>query len=255
MKSFYLITLLLLSSCFKTAEEIKREKLIDQQLSQSSKIIAELSTQVSDLKGGLASTSGQLEEIDHKSKQSNENQLLFFNQSITQLSEQVKILTEENSKTQADIKNLRKEMKNQKRFIQKVTGTLSKMSGEAPKSSSSLLKSAHTAFEKNKQSKAKKLYLEVLAQNKISNAKKNHVYYNLGLLNYWSKKYDDALVYLSKIYTKYPKSLFAPGSLLYIGRSFQKQNKSDEAMATFQELIKNYPKSKQAKTAKKELKQ
>ena len=113
---------------------------------------------------------------------------------------------------------------------------------------------AHKAFEANKQKKAKELYLQVLAEDKVNNAVKNHVFYNLGLLNYWSKKYDDALVYFSKIYTKYPKSSFAPASLLYIGRSFKNQNKTDEAKATFEELIKNYPKSRHAKSAQKELK-
>ena len=246
--------LVLLSSCFKTAEEIKREQLIDQQLSQSSKIIADLSGQINELKGGLANTSGQIEELGYHSKQKSEIQVSSFNQSLTQLAEQVKILTGENKKTQSEVNQLSRELKEQKAFIQKVTGTLSKMSGKpTTQTSSNLLKKAHTAFEKNQQTEAKDLYLQVISENKISNAKKNHVYYNLGLLEYWSKSYDEALVYFSKIYTKYPKSSFAPGSLLYIGRSFAKSNRPDEAKATFQEVIKNYPKSKQAKSAKEEL--
>lgn len=255
--STYLISLLLLTSCFKTAEEIKREKAIDQQLAQSSKIIAELSSQISELKGGLATTSGQIEEIDHKNQQNSEFQASTLNENIKQLSEQVKILTDANTKTQAELKKLRSEVISQKKFIQKVTGTLSKIGASPVKSSGSnkgLLKQAHTAFEKNQQKKAKKLYQQVLTEAKISNAKKNHVYYNLGLLEYWNKKYNDALVYFSKIYTKYPKSSFAPGSLLYIGRSFKKLGKKDEAKATFEELIKKYPKKKQAESAKKELK-
>ena len=68
------------------------------------------------------------------------------------------------------------------------------------------------------------------------------------------KKYDDALVYFSKIYTNYPKSSFAPRSLLYIARCFNKLGKKDESKASYQELIDNYPKSSHAKTAKKEMK-
>lgn len=255
MKTTLLLSLLLvLTSCFKTAEEIRREKMIDQQLSQSSKIIAELSSQITELKGGLASTSGQLEEMGHHSQQTREKQSTNFNESITQLSEQVRILTEENKTTQAEIKKLRSEVKAQKKFISKVTGTLTKMSGGPSKGKTGTLSRAHKAFEANKQKKAKELYLQVLSENKVSNAKKNHVYYNLGLMEFWNKKYDDALVYFSKIYTKYPKSSFAPRALLYIGKSFKKQKKIDEANATFEEVIKNYPKSKQAKSAKKELK-
>ena len=45
---------LIFTSCFKTAEEIKREKDIDRQLNQSSKIIADLRIEVQELKGSLA---------------------------------------------------------------------------------------------------------------------------------------------------------------------------------------------------------
>lgn len=247
-----ILLLLTLSSCFKTAEEIQREKMVDEQLSQSSKIIAELSAQISELKGGLASTSGQIEEIDYKNKQKSELQVSTFEQSITQLAEQVKILTTENTNTQKEIAKLRSEVKAQKEFIQKVTGTLSQMGGHST-SGKSTLNLAHQAFEKNQQKKAKELYLQVLNDSKVSNSQKNHVYYNLGLLEFWNKQYDDALVYFSKVYTKFPKSNFAPASLLYIGRSFKQQGKDAEAKATFEELVKNYPKSKHSKSAQKEL--
>jgi TolA-binding protein len=246
---------LLFTSCFKTAEEIKREKQIDQQLQQSSEIIAHLTNQISELKGNLATTSGQIEEIDHKRMKNTEAQELTFKQQIDLLSEQVKLLTEENTQNKAQILQLSEQVTGQKKFMKKVTGTLSKMSGVSPPSNgSSLLKKAHTAFEKNKQKDAKILYQQVLQENKINNANKNHVYFNLGLLEYWNKKYDQALVYFSKIYTKYPRSSFAPRSLLYIARSFKKNNRMDEANASYQELIKNYPKSKHAKTASEELK-
>ncbi len=247
--------LLLLTSCFKTAEEIKREKAIDQQLEQSSRIIADLTTQITELKGGLATTSGQIEEIDHKSKQSNEKKYTSLEQNIAQLNAQVKVLNEENTSHQKQLSFLSKEVKAQKSFIKNITGTLTKLNtGGSKKSKQSLIKKAHKAFEKNQKKKAKNLYQEVLASSKISNAQKNHVYFNLGLLNYWGKKYDQALIYFSKIYTKYPKSSFSPRALLYIARSFSKTGKSEEANATYQEVISKYPKSRQATAAKKEIK-
>lgn len=255
MKNYVLLLVLsiMFSSCFKTAEEIKREKLIDQQLDQSSKIIANLTIQLSDLKGGLATTSGQIEEIDHKRKQYSEEQKLTYSQSIAQLTEQVKNLTEEHLKTQSQVANLSKQVQTQKKYISKVTGALSKMN-DSPPSGKNLLKKAHKSFEKNKKKQALTLYHQVLQESKISNAQKNHVYFNIGLLNFWNKKYNDALVYFSKIYTKYPKSSFAPRSLLYIARSFNKTNKADAANASYAELIKNYPKNKHADTARKEMK-
>ncbi|MAX66414.1 MAG: tetratricopeptide repeat protein [Bacteriovoracaceae bacterium] len=248
------IPLFLLTSCFKTAEEIKREQRIDQQMEQSSKIIADLNEQISILKMAISSTSGQLEEIDHKSKQTNNAKILTLSETVMQLKEQVKALTADNEQQKKLIQDLSEKIDQQSKFIKKVTGTLSKIGSEKKTSNKTLIKQAHTAFEANKQKKAKELYLETLQENKINNAQKNHVYYNLGLLNYWSRDYNDALVYFSKIYTKYPRSSFAPKALLYIARSFDKLKKTDEAKATYQEVIEKYPKSSQATKAKKEIK-
>lgn len=257
MNNISLLLLLSLSlsftSCFKTAEEIQREQRVHDQLEQSSRIIAELTSQITELKGGLASTSGQIEELGHKSLKSKEEQQQTFGQSLAQLAEQMKIISQENAELKKEVAQIRLEQTSQKRYVKKITGTLSALSDSPKKSSATQLANAHKAFEKNKLNQASTLYLEVLDANKINAAQRNHVYFNLGLIDYWNKKYNEALVYFSKIYTKYPRSSFAPRSLLYIGRSFKKLNKTDEANGTFQELIKNYPKSSHAKLAKKEL--
>lgn len=242
----------LLTSCFKTAEEIKREKQRDIQIRQSSQLVAELTLQVRDLQTRLASTSGQIEEIDHKNKTQTEKTTMTFTQTIAQLSEQVKILSQENQTNKLSIAVLSKEIKQQKKYIAKVTGTLSKMAGPTKSSSKTKLKKAHKAFEKNQQKKALSLYLAVLSEKKVNAAQRNHIRYNVGLLYFWKKKYDNALTYFSKIYTKFPRSSWAPRSLLFIARSFKAQKKKAEANATYLELISKYPKSSQAKTAKKE---
>ncbi|MBD63962.1 MAG: hypothetical protein CME62_02045 [Halobacteriovoraceae bacterium] len=241
---------LIFTSCFKTAEEIKREQDVDRQLSQSSKIIADLRIEVQELKGSLTRATGQIEEIDYKTQTEGAQSYQSINERIAQLQEQVKALSEDNQMMQVQLKTMQGTLKTQKGFIKKVTGTLSEMSG---KSSDSLYAEANKAFTANKQKKAKDLYLEVLAQGKISNATKNKVYYNLGLLEHWAKDYDQSLVYFSKIYTKYPRSSKAPGSLYYIGMNFKQKNETDKAKATFEELIKSYPKSVFVSKAKKEL--
>ena len=255
-KSLTLILLLSCTSCFKTAEEIRREQQIDTQLEQSSKIIIELNSQVDELKNRLSTTSGKIEEMDHKSQKTKEEQDLTYSQTLAQVSEQVKILIDENQKNKTLIQSLQKEVSAQKDYIKNVTGTLKSLSNDspAPTQKTSLLAKAHEAFEGNKKDEAYKLYKDVLKENKINAADKNHVYFNLGLLEFWNKKYNDALVYFSKIYTKYPRSSFSPRALLYIARSFDKDGKKEEAKASYQELIKNYPKSNHAVTAKEELK-
>lgn len=258
MKLILLLSLcstLLLTSCFKTAEEIKREKAVDNQLSQSSKTVAELNETIQNLKQQIASTSGKVEEFDYKRQKTDQELNKNFSETVLQLSEQVKNLVEENAQMKKDIRELKSSVRSQKKYIKNVTGSLSKIAGPIKSSSSSKLKLAHKAFEKNQKTKATKLYNEILSEGKINNAQKNHVYFNLGLLDYWNKKYNSAITYFSKIYTKYPKSSFSPRALLYIARSFDKQKKNDEAQAMYQELIKNYPKSSHAKTAKKEIKE
>lgn len=261
MKLFsFLCISLIFTSCFKTAQEIRKEKEQQIQVQQSSQMIAELTLQIRDLQTQLANTTGQIQEIDYNTKTKTEQTAMTFSQTIEQLSEQVKILTEENKQNKSKIEGLEKEIAGQKEYINNVNTTLEKIakstndSSDSSASSGSLVQQAHKAFEKNQQKKALTLYEEVLAQGKINNRQKNHVRFNLGLLNYWKKDYDKALVYFSQIYTKWPKSSWAPRCLLYIGRSFKKQKKVEEANATFQELIKKYPSSNHAKTAKQEIK-
>lgn len=245
---------LLLSSCFKTAEEIRIEKQRDTQIKQSSQMVAELTLQVSDLQTKLANTTGQIEEVEHNSKTKTEETTMTFTQTIASLSEQVKILTQENEQNKVKLASLEKDFESQKKYIKSVNRTLGKIAGPTKKSSSNKLKSAHKAFEKNHQKKAIALYLEVLNEGKINARQRNHVRYNLGLLYYWRKDYGNSLTYFSKIYTKYPKSSWASKCLLYIARSFKGQKKLAEANATYSELIAKYPKSSSAKKAKKEVK-
>ncbi|MCT4641924.1 MAG: tetratricopeptide repeat protein [Bacteriovoracaceae bacterium] len=257
MKLIYLLTLLSLTSCFKTAEDIRREKLVDtmeQRLEQSSRLVADLTTRVQSLQNNQMDASGKIEEMTHlqttNQKELNES----FQKNLLQLQEQIKVLIANDTKNQSQIKSLTKEIASLKKYIGNVTGTLTKIAGPTKATSQSKLQMAHEAFEKNKQKKATKLYKECLSENLVNNAQKNHIYFNLGLMSYWNKKYDDALVSFSKIYTKYPKSRLAHKSLLYIARSFKKKGKKDEALATFSKVTTQYPKSSSAKKAKKEMK-
>lgn len=258
MKKYYaglLLLPLLLTSCFKTAEEIKREKQIDDQLVQSSKTIGELRLQINDLQSNIANTSGQIEEIGHKQKVNKEEQTQNFVETIAQLSTQMKVLTAENKKTQDEISSLKLQVSSQKKFIQKITKTLGSISGSENKSRKKVtLKNANYFFNKNKQSKAKSQYLKLLASKKLSKRNMNLAYYRLGLMDFWNRRYNEGLVYFSKIYTNYPKSRFAAPSLYHIAKSFKKLKKNDEAQASFKELIKSYPKSSEAKKSQKEIK-
>lgn len=252
----HLWILLLLTSCFKTADQIKREKAVDQmsvQLEQSSQMVAELTQQVNNLQNSLANTTGQIQEIDHFQKKSTEEQTLAMHQSISQLQAQVKALAEEEAENKKRIALLNSELEEQKKYTRKITKSLSKLAASSSADRGATYAQANKLFEASKMSEAKAAYLDVLEAGKINAAQRNAVWYNLGLINYRDKKYDDAVTYFSKIYTKWPRSSYAPRALLYIARSFAKDGKTAEANAAFSEVIKNYPDSSQAKAAKKEI--
>lgn len=212
-------------------------------------MVADLTQQVTDLQGKLASTTGQIQEIDHYAKKSTEEQAQTLEQSIAQLQAQVKALREESAENKKLIAKLSDELDDQKKYVKKVNRSLGKIANSGPS-----LAKANALFEKSKMKEAKEAYLEVLEEGKINAAQKNAVYYNLGIINYRNKEYDTAMTYFSKIYTKYPRSSYAPRALLYIARSFDKSGKNAEANAAYGEVVKNYPKSSQAKKAKKEMK-
>jgi len=252
--SFVLLSLLF-TGCFKTAEQIKREKMMDNmgsQIDQSGQLVANLTQQVNELQTKLNTFNGQIEELSHAQKMTLDERLNSITLNIQSLDEQVKALRMETDENKKHLGRLEKEMQENKNYIKKVNSTLSNISKGTKKKLTSV-KEAHTAFEKSDMKKAQALYLDVLSENKINAAQRNHVWYNLGLINYNNKKYDDALVYFSKIYANYPKSSWAPRSLLYIARSLKNQKKTKESKGAYQELLKNFPNSSQAKDAKDEM--
>lgn len=259
-KYFYLLCIVIFTSgCFKTAEQIKREKQVDQmkvQLDQSSKLVATLTQQVSSLQARLDSTSGQLEEIGYKTSSNQQETQDSFAQTTAQLAEQISILKNDVSSNKSSLRKIQKSLNAQQEYLNKLNTTLAKLTGVSSSTNSSskkLLKSAHRAFEKNELNKAKELYEQILSVGKINASQRNHVWFNLGLLDYWAKRYNDSSVWFSKIFTKYPKSSWAPRSLLYIARCFKKLGQKEESQATYATLIKEYPNSKHAKKAKKEI--
>lgn len=253
---FSLIVLsLITTSCFKTAEQIRREKMVDNmsgQIDQSGQLVARLTQQVNELQTKLNTFNGQIEELSNAQKMTLDERLNSITLNIKSLDEQVKALRLETTENKKHLEALEKDITENKNYIKKVNTTLSNLSKE-PKKKVTNVSAAHKAFEKSDMKTAESLYLQVLDEGKINASQRNHVWYNLGLINYNSKKYDSALVYFSKIYANYPQSSWAPRSLLYIARSLKNQNKKNESTGAYQELVKKFPNSSQAKEAKGEM--
>ncbi|NDD86069.1 hypothetical protein EBZ38_17555, partial [bacterium] len=87
----------------------------------------------------------------------------------------------------------------------------------------------------------------------LSQGDKNKLLHGLGKVEYFSGNLEKAMVYFSKIFTKYPKATLAPSSLLFIGRSLNKMGKKDEAKEAFKKVIEDYKDTKEANEARKEI--
>ncbi len=115
--------------------------------------------------------------------------------------------------------------------------------------SAELYKKALRYFRKHKYADAEVLFLELL-NKKYRPARVN---FYLGEANYYQKKYKDAIVFYKKSIELYDKASYIPTLLLHTGISFKKIGDTENAEKIFNALIANYPKSKEAKIAKKYL--
>ncbi len=151
------------------------------------------------------------------------------------------------------------ELKEQRAFLEKVTASLSSIGTEKPRAAGKKknvkadLSDALSLVKEGKYSQAKTDLEALIDAEGLSPGDNNKIMHGLGRIEYYTKNYDKALVYFSKIYTKYPKASLAPNSLLYIAKSLKKLGKKDEAKEAFTRVAEDYPGSSESAEAKKEI--
>ncbi len=154
-----------------------------------------------------------------------------------------KVLEENDKKLEAAIKEL----------ALVVASSSSSKRGSSSKNkkltSAELYKKALKNFRQHKYADAEALFLELL-NKKYKPARVN---FYLGEANYYQRKYKDAIVFYKKSIELYDKASYIPTLLLHTGISFKKIGDTENAEKIFNALIANYPKSKEAKIAKKYL--
>lgn len=251
MISLALVSLVSLVSC-KTAEEIKREKLVEtmnDQMSQGTKMAAENQTKIQELEERMSQLMGKLEEQKHK----DENKIA---ESMKDLSERVRLLEEKNT-------TLEEGFKEQKDYLAQVLETLKKLTnGSVPEKTVAPVKEKKkqtkvdnfeegmNLFKAGKFAKAEPLLISAFEEKTTKGEKRAKVLHALGGISFKNKKYDEAGVYLSRLYTEHPKSPLVPSGLLTLGKSLKDNKKEEEAKATFEQLITQFPKSSEAAKAK-----
>jgi TolA-binding protein len=241
MKTYFLLIPILLITACKTREQIAREKLVDDianQLKDGQELQSDSLTKIQSLEEQIALANGKVEEASQENKSK-----------IEQLQSQVNQLEIQLQENDEKLSEMSDQLTQQEAYIKKVLTTLESMSGKkAPKRKSTPFETAMRYYKSGKYDKARPIFISLLKQKQTENRKKR-LLHNLGIVEYLTKNYNDALTYLSRLYTEYPKSAYNKNGLLHLGKTFQAMKKNDEAKETYKMLIKNFPTSKHAKEA------
>jgi TolA-binding protein len=255
MKNTIKMTLLLVmtTACIKTAEQVQREKRVEsmsEQLKDSQGLVAETVETMKDLQTQLNKLNGRIEELEHRQAQGNPE--------TAQMNESMVLIKSQQETQSNQLMQIQNELKDQRMFIEKVTASLGALHSEsAPRSKKKSVKQQLSAglelIKNDKFAEAKDVLEALIDHENLSAGDKNKVLFGLGKIEYYLKNYDKGLVYFSKIYTKFPKATLAPASLLFIGRSLDRLGKKDEAKEALAQVSEQYPGTKEAAEAKKEI--
>lgn len=251
-----LFILLTLTSCIKTADQVNRERQFSNmstQLTDSQALVGKIMSQLSDLQSQIETLTGRVEEVEHK-------QSLVNPAKFKENSEDIIMLKTKADALQNQVESLQQELKVQKEYIEKVTEglkSLNKQAKAAPApatlTTKQRMEEALDMVSKNKYAEARKILETLIEHKELNAADHNKVFHGLGRVELYTNHPDKALVYLSKIVMNYPKSSLASNSLYLIGKAFQKQNKKEEARQAFTKVVSDYPTSRDAQRAQKEL--
>ena len=247
------LVMLMSSACIKTADQVNRERRYDEQIRDSQGLVADMTAQVKELRGQIDRLNGRLEEIEHRQGQVNP-------ENLKKMDESLNLIKSQQESEASQLLQIQNELKEQRTFIEKVTASISEMKTAPAPAKSSKKKSAKDELESglenikdNKYSEARADLEPLIDHKDLTPGEQNKVIHGLGKIEYYTGNSEKALVYFSKVFAKFPKSSMAPSSLLFIGRSLKKMGKKDEAKEAFSKVVEDYPKSKEAADARKEL--
>ena len=248
MKKTIIITTLFLTfiSC-KTAEEIRREKLVDTmsvQMGESQKLNADSIVRLQELEERLNNIQGNIDTTSYEGQEKRKS-LSERLQALEELQESLNLKIKEQDEKMTQINE---QLKKQDKFIKEV---LSSLKGKAKKKKKKL-----SAYEqamadyKAKRYKTARPGLEALLKGKLSTKAKARVIHNLGMISYKDKRYEDAMTYFSKLFTEYPKSIYNPNGLIHLAKTFKAQGDLDQAKETLNLMLSKFPKHHRVKIAK-----
>lgn len=231
----------------QTQEDIQRDQKLQNlqsQIEDRQSLYSTYTDRIQALEERLSGVTGKVEESEFERNQKIGGKLENFEERIKALEESL-IEIKETQKAQGD-------------YIKKVLDSLEKMSKKTSKASRSKKKSpfanAMSHYRSGRYKTAKQELLELVGDKKLNADQRANVLHNLGMIAFMDKEDDKALVYFSKLFTQYPKSAYIRNGLLFLGKTFQRSGQTAEAKETFNQLISEFPKTRQGLEAKKILK-
>ena len=235
-----------------TLENRRAIKALKIQVSDLQESLEGLRSVVSSLSEKMGKTGAKLHQLDAQPKGVDESEIARLKADLQAQKAQNEKIMQTLKKLTVMIDNInsdyvpRSELKSLKK---KVTNKRSSVKQTKTKSSKTMLSEAIKAYRQKQYEKAKGLF-ETLDARNYKRATSN---YYLGELSYYQKRYPDAIVYYKKSASLYDKASYMPTLLLHTGLSFKKLGEKENATRFFQAVVDSYPKSPQAKIARKYL--
>ncbi len=253
----FLLLSLLSTACIKSAEQLQREKRFEsmsQQMGDTQGLLADLVAQMKDMQAQLDRMNGRLEEIEHQQKQVKPENLASMNETLN-------LVKTKQETDGAQLLQIQAELKEQRGFIEKVTESLAAVKESAKsvsrtekkKSARGELERGLEQIKKNDYAGARTILEGLIDHEGLTPGDRNKVLHGLGKVEYYAGNHEKAMVYFSKIFTKFPRASLAPSSLLFIGKSLEKMGKPDEAKQAFKKVVEDYKNTNEANEARKQL--
>ena len=107
-------------------------------------------------------------------------------------------------------------------------------------------------YKRGKYKNARELFKELLKAYPKSSLAGNAQFW-IGETYFCEKRFEEAILAYQKVIKKYPKNIKVPGALLKQALSFELLGDKATAKVLLKQLIREYPKTKQAKIAKRKL--
>ena len=245
--TFGILLLAGLAAC-KTAEEIKRDKMVDSmslQMVETQKNTVDISAKLAGMERKIALLTGQFEEKGHETNRLLVNELDNLGQQVNMLREKQHTQQMANTQINQDLKTLNAELESQRQILSKILDSIGKISGVAPKSNSSAANNPYEEamedYAKNNHQRAVISLGELYKSKKYKGNQLARILHNLGMSCFQTQKYPDAIIYFSKLYTDHPNFKFNNNGLFHLALSFHKQGEKEKAIATLEQMIQAFP--------------